>query len=347
MRPKIAVSYRRADSAAVTGRIYDRLVARYGDESVFLDIADIPVAIDFRTKILDTLQQCDLVIAIIGPKWLGSGDDHSRIQNDDDPVRAEIELAIQRAVPIMPVLVLGATMPRASELPDGLKQLSFVNAATVDMGVDFRPHMERLIQSIDKILEERGKTLPPSSRAQEPSRPLGAALGPLGSLSTWAIVGVLSTPFLAAWASLAPGEPSRSIAVAVAALIQIVTLGVALRYVKSASPRTIRRTLAGAIAALVIATLAYAGSLSAYTFQQPITKERLAKGLMCSQDALTNYGSKCPNLGIDELKAVGFQAERLWTGQSIAFVQIGILTCWSVVFASLALVVACLLARQP
>lgn len=46
---KILISYRREDSAHVTGRIYDRLVQQFGRTAVFKDVDSIPLGIDFRT----------------------------------------------------------------------------------------------------------------------------------------------------------------------------------------------------------------------------------------------------------------------------------------------------------
>lgn len=49
---KILISYRREDSADVTGRIYDRMVQEFGQDIVFKDIDSIPFGVDFR-KYLD------------------------------------------------------------------------------------------------------------------------------------------------------------------------------------------------------------------------------------------------------------------------------------------------------
>src|SRR5579862_6125194 len=75
--PRIAISYRRADSSAIAGRICDALLAQYGKESVFMDIDDIPFGIDFRSHIQDVLQRTEVLIAVIGPNWLGVGADGS------------------------------------------------------------------------------------------------------------------------------------------------------------------------------------------------------------------------------------------------------------------------------
>ncbi len=64
--PTIAISYRRSDSSAIAGRIYDRLAAHYGENNVFMDIDNIPLGIDFRTHFHETLQRTDVLIAVIG-----------------------------------------------------------------------------------------------------------------------------------------------------------------------------------------------------------------------------------------------------------------------------------------
>ncbi len=112
---KIIISYRRIDAAGMVGRIFDRLVARYGKTSVFMDIDNIPYGIDFRKHIQETLQECDMVLAVVGPRWLGADTQGSfRINNAADPVRVEIETALRRGIPLIPVLVEGATMLDAS-----------------------------------------------------------------------------------------------------------------------------------------------------------------------------------------------------------------------------------------
>src|SRR5215813_7575144 len=106
---KILLSYRRADSAAIAGRIFDRLVAHYGAGAVFMDVDNIPVGTDFREHIRETLLASDVLVAIVGPQWLGSrADGQSRIKDSTDPVRIEIETALQANLPILPVLVDGS-----------------------------------------------------------------------------------------------------------------------------------------------------------------------------------------------------------------------------------------------
>lgn len=162
---KIVVSYRRADSAAIAGRIFDRLTGHYGDDSVFMDVDNIPFGIDFRHHIKNVLEYCDAVLVVVGPRWTGAGADGTRILHDADPVRVEVETALQRGVPIIPILVDGARMPEATELPESLRDFSFINAAPVDNGRDFRQHMDRLIRALDASFAAKGVASPSASAA--------------------------------------------------------------------------------------------------------------------------------------------------------------------------------------
>jgi len=148
---KIIVSYRRSDSQAIAGRIVDRLTDHFGPDAVFMDVDSIPFGVDFRDHIHSVLSQSDVLLAIVGPNWLGTdAKRHRRIDDEDDPVRVEIETALTQKLLVIPVLVNDAKMPKASTLPDALHNFSFLNAAPIDAGRDFRPHVDRLIRSIEK-----------------------------------------------------------------------------------------------------------------------------------------------------------------------------------------------------
>jgi Patatin-like phospholipase/TIR domain len=185
--PKIVISYRRADSEGITGRIVDRLVQQYGKDSVFVDIDNVPYGIDFRDYIQGALDKSDVMIEVIGPRWVGRSRSSARIKEISDPVRVEVETALKKGIPIIPVLVDGASMPRSSDLPKGLEDFIFLNAAPVDVGRDFHQHMERLIHRLDEVLYRSGSagseskdkaSAPPEAEAKRrtPSeRPVNAA----------------------------------------------------------------------------------------------------------------------------------------------------------------------------
>lgn len=170
-RAKIFISYRRSDSDAIAGRIRDRLALQFGEDSVFMDIDNIPPGVDFRTHIRSALAQADAAVVVIGTEWLGlENGGHRRIDNPDDPVRTELEAALTRNMPVIPVLVRGARMPSQSDLPASLGELSFRNAADVDSGKDFHLHMERVIRSLERGLDPSAA---PPIFARAPERGLG------------------------------------------------------------------------------------------------------------------------------------------------------------------------------
>src|SRR6266550_3561325 len=160
----IAISYRREDSTSIAGRLHDRLRAEFGNENVFMDFDSIPYGVDFRDHIAQTLERADVVVAVIGPGWLGHrpGESTRRVDDATDFVRLEIAGALQRGIPVIPVLVDKTVMPVEDTLPDDLKPLVFRNALMLDSGIDFHHHADRLITGIRRLL----KNIQPASRRE-------------------------------------------------------------------------------------------------------------------------------------------------------------------------------------
>jgi hypothetical protein len=150
---RIFISYRRRDSADVTGRIYDRLVFHFGEGTVFQDVEDIPLGMDFSEYIQGFVGKCDAFLAIIGNQWLDAADKGGgrRLDNPADNVRIEIESALLRKIPLIPVLVGGAEMPGEDALPESLRKLATRNAIHVRPNPDFRPDMTRLIEGLEEL----------------------------------------------------------------------------------------------------------------------------------------------------------------------------------------------------
>lgn len=190
----IAISYRRDDSLPIAGRLYDRLQARFGKNEVFMDFDSIPPGIDFREKIMETIEQSDLVIAIIGPHWLGTKSDGARrIDDPTDFVRLEIDYALKKRIPVIPLLVNNTPMPSASTLPTELQTLAYRNALPLDTGLDFHVHVDRLINGICALPGSHTKRLDLSpglkSTTDEKARTRRKAIGWL-LLSLWVFVAV-------------------------------------------------------------------------------------------------------------------------------------------------------------
>ena len=88
----IMVSYRRVDQDTA-GRIADHLIEKYGEKSVFFDVNSIRTGANFVDRIAKAIVACDIVIAVIGPHWIGKTDDGkpARLEDPADSVRFEIE----------------------------------------------------------------------------------------------------------------------------------------------------------------------------------------------------------------------------------------------------------------
>jgi hypothetical protein len=151
----IAISYRREDSTPVAGRLHDRLQADFGKGNVFMDFDSIPYGVDFREQIRQTLKRARVVVAVIGPTWFGGrGKGNRRIDDPADFVRLEIAIALQRGIPVIPVLIDDTPMPQVDNLPDDLRGLAFRNALVLNTGVDFHHHADRLIAGIRELMQD-------------------------------------------------------------------------------------------------------------------------------------------------------------------------------------------------
>jgi hypothetical protein len=153
-RGSVFISYRREDSADVTGRINERLTQRYGHNVVFQDIDNIPLGVDFRQHLDRALSQCNVLLAVIGDRWIEgeNGVGQRRIDDPRDHLRLELEAALRRDIPVIPVLVRRAAVPSEQELPDSLKPLAFRNGIQVRPDPDFNGDMDRLFKGIQPYL---------------------------------------------------------------------------------------------------------------------------------------------------------------------------------------------------
>ena len=123
---KIFISYRRDDSSGEAGRIFDQLSRRLRRTTIFMDVDAIELGSDFVETLKNNVEECDVMLAIIGPTWLSLLDEDGlpRIQNEADFVRIEIATALERGIRVVPLLVRGAELPSIEELPDNIRELA-------------------------------------------------------------------------------------------------------------------------------------------------------------------------------------------------------------------------------
>lgn len=172
---RIFISYRRADSQAITDRIHDRLADAFGDKNVFQDVFDIKYGLDFRKVLQEQVSACDVLLVIIGTTWAsikefdeetGKETDKPRLFNPDDFVRIEVEtgLAHQESTLLIPVLVNGASMPSPKKLPDSIQALTFLNAVTVRNNPYFDEDIARVVARLREYDRDRKRQQAPAGR---------------------------------------------------------------------------------------------------------------------------------------------------------------------------------------
>lgn len=155
---KIFLSYRRDDSAGFAGRLSDALEAEFGSGTVFRDVDDIRPGEDFVQAIQTHLREVGAVLVMIGPGWLAEGADGKlRLDDPEDFVRQEIEAALTSGKPVIPLLVSGAKMPTAEELPQSLAALARRQAVVLS-DASWRGDVAQFIASLRVLLPAVGSS---------------------------------------------------------------------------------------------------------------------------------------------------------------------------------------------
>src|SRR5271169_6222838 len=155
----IFISYRRDDAEGQAGRLYDDLIRRFGEGSVFMDVVGIEPGLDFRKVIDKSVSSCGVLLSLIGPAWLDAKDKTGQRRLDDpsDFVRLETASALKRDIPVVPVLVAKAQMPSAGQLPDDLKELAYRNAVELTHA-RWDSDMDVLIRALQPHVDGEGAT---------------------------------------------------------------------------------------------------------------------------------------------------------------------------------------------
>src|SRR3954469_9297982 len=152
---RIFMSYRRQETEYPAGWLFDRLTEHFRGAEVFKDIDSIEPGDDFVDVITTAVQSCDVLLALIGDRWLTmtDGEGRRRIDDPDDFVRVEIEAALSRNVRVVPILVYGARMPRVHHLPGSLPGLVRRQALELT-ATHFDADLTRLLRVLDRTLAE-------------------------------------------------------------------------------------------------------------------------------------------------------------------------------------------------
>ncbi len=215
----IFISYRRDDTEGHAGRLFEDLRDRFGKHAVFMDVAGIEPGRDFRRVIEQQVASCGVLLALIGKNWLTAADANGKRRLDDaaDFVRLETASALKRDIPVIPVLVHDAAMPRAEQLPDDLKDLAFRNGVELTharWSSDVQLLIDALLPQVDAAPPVPAPARPPDRHLPWMSAALTVfVLGGVGYVA-WDRLAPSPAPPPPGDAALAPG---RFIAVAPAA----------------------------------------------------------------------------------------------------------------------------------
>jgi TonB family protein len=163
----IFVSYRRHDSQGEAGRLFDDLVTNFGEQKVFMDVAGIEAGCDFRKAIEESVANCGVLLVIIGPSWLAAKNE-AGVRRLDDPadfVREEVAAALRRDIPVIPVLVRGAEMPRVEQLPETLTDLAYRNCVELTHA-RWRSDVQLLIEPLRRLIGVSAEIKPRSASGE-------------------------------------------------------------------------------------------------------------------------------------------------------------------------------------
>jgi hypothetical protein len=180
VRGRIFISYRRNDAPFAAGRLKDRLEERFPTASIFMDVEAIEPGADFPTSIDEAVGSCDVLLALIGTRWLTliSRDEPANCQigDQEDFVALEIATALTRNIPVIPILIDGASMPRQGDLPKMLIGLARRNAVRLDHET-FRSDIERILPAIERTItaEQDVRSDPQGLLTTQPNTPSPAS----------------------------------------------------------------------------------------------------------------------------------------------------------------------------
>lgn len=132
-RHTIFISYRRADVGGLVDSIRSYLVRHLGEQAIKIDVYDISWGEDFEERIQDFIEECDVVLAVIGENWL---EELISRRGTKDHVRLEIKAALQKNKKLMPLLV-NAEMPGKESLPADIRDISARNAMAIHSAGQF------------------------------------------------------------------------------------------------------------------------------------------------------------------------------------------------------------------
>jgi hypothetical protein len=153
-----------------------------------MDVDAIQPGRDFRKAIDESIHKCSALLAVVGPGWLEAKDalGQKRLEDRNDFVRLEISSALERDIPVVPVLVRGAKMPRAEQLSPDLRELAYRNAVELTHA-RWKSDLQILIRALKPYFDQgdssrAAATTMEKSVLDRVSHDLAAFIGPIAEV---------------------------------------------------------------------------------------------------------------------------------------------------------------------
>lgn len=160
----VFISYRRDDSAGYARALGDALAREFGAGRVFIDVDDIAAGSAFGEVIQQQLGRATLLLVLIGRRWLGEREGAlPRLFDAEDFVRREVASGLARGAVVLPVLLDGAAMPQAQQLPPELQALAGRQALSLD-NARYADDLQRLMDAVRAVIAPPEPSAPASNR---------------------------------------------------------------------------------------------------------------------------------------------------------------------------------------
>ena len=158
---RVFLSYRRADGRYAVGWIAERLrqLDVVTDLRTAFQDSQLRCGDDFPGAIEEEVRGCDILVAVIGPNWLGPrSDGRARILDPADWVAREVSSALAQNKRILPVLIDGAEPLTRRDVPDHLAALTDLHAVPFAEASDLDGVVDCLRSHLEEIDRERART---------------------------------------------------------------------------------------------------------------------------------------------------------------------------------------------
>jgi TIR domain len=187
---RIFINYRRGDEPGYTQALFQQLEAAFGRSNLFMDVEGyIKAGDDFVEAIEGHVAACEVLLAVIGPRWIDVRDHNGqrRLDDQDDFVRIEIAAALKQGKRVIPILVNNAQMFSVDDLPEPLRPLARRNAVSLRQE-RFIADCLGLIKDIRGSASVAGKDATQPAAANASNYAIGLILALLAILCAWIAV---------------------------------------------------------------------------------------------------------------------------------------------------------------